>query len=62
MRDPRRIKEILDDIEEIWLHYPDMRFGQLITNFVIQGHSDKFFYQEDNITQEKLERVKELFR
>lgn len=62
MRDPERISKILDDIEEIWLHYPDMRFGQLIANFVIQGRSDNFFYQEDDITQEKIKRVKELIR
>ena len=62
MRDPERIAKILDDIEEIWLHYPDMRFGQLITNFMIQGCGDNFFYQEDDITQEKLKRAKELFQ
>lgn len=62
MRDPKRIKKMLNDIEEIWLRYPDMRFGQLITNFAIQGHAGKFFYQEDDITQEKLKRAKELFR
>nr|DAF55325.1 MAG TPA: Protein of unknown function (DUF1040) [Siphoviridae sp. ctZHD14] len=61
MRDPERISKILDDIEEIWLHYPDMRFGQLVTNFVVQGCNDNFFYQEDDITQEKLKRTKELF-
>lgn len=61
MRDPERISKILEDIEEIWLHYPDMRFGQLVTNFIIQGRSDNFFYQEDDITQEKLKRAKELF-
>lgn len=62
MRDPERIPRILNDIEEIWLHYPDMRFGQLIVNFIVQGCENNFFYQEDDITQEKLKRVKELFQ
>ena len=32
MRDPKRIQEILDLINQIWLKDPDLRFNQLIYN------------------------------
>lgn len=32
MRDPERIPEMLDLIEEIWILRPDLRLGQLLLN------------------------------
>lgn len=32
MRDPERITLLLSLIEQIWRHYPDLRFNQLIYN------------------------------
>lgn len=32
MRNPKRIKKVLNAIQEIWELYPDMRLGQLICN------------------------------
>jgi len=32
MRDPARIPEILELINELWLKHPDLRFNQLIYN------------------------------
>ena len=40
MRDPKRIKVILDLINQIWDKYPDLRFQQLV--YVLQnGFSQK---------------------
>lgn len=55
MRDPRRIRKILGEINHIWKRYPDMRFGQLVDNLYTKFHMDKeipptkdFFYTEDD--------------
>lgn len=35
-RDPNRIKPILEQLETLWLKHPEMRLGQLISNFAIE--------------------------
>lgn len=30
MRDPARIEPFLNELKELWLKWPDMRFGQLV--------------------------------
>ncbi len=40
MRDPERIKEILDLVNELWQKDPDLRFNQLIYNLQ-WGYSKK---------------------
>lgn len=55
MRDFNRIDEILTDIRTLWINYPDMRLGQLLENFVFD--IDTMFYQEDDITDEKLKKA-----
>ena len=32
MRDPHRITEVLEEIEQLWRLHPDWRLGQLISN------------------------------
>lgn len=32
MRDPERIKPVLDALRALWLEFPDYRFGQLVMN------------------------------
>ena len=32
MRDPHRISEVLDEVEQLWRRHPDWRLGQLICN------------------------------
>lgn len=32
MRDPKRIKTILNLLEEVWVKTPDQRFGQFMIN------------------------------
>lgn len=55
MRDFNRIDEILTDIRTLWINYPDMRLGQLLENFVFD--KDTMFYQEDDVTDEKLKEA-----
>lgn len=52
MRDYSRIDIICDNFATLWRHYPDMRFGQLIENFIITD--EDIFFQEDDITLEKI--------
>jgi hypothetical protein len=51
MRNPDRIDIILNLIEKIWKHYPDLRFGQLIENIL---YADNIFYTEDDELEAKL--------
>lgn len=49
MRDPKRIKPFLAEIEKIWKKYPDLRFGQLIVN--IRFDRDPFFLEEKDFLE-----------
>ena len=51
MRDPNRIRPFCNILAAAWEQYPDLRFGQLISN-VIGNYQ---FYMEDD---EALERLK----
>ena len=58
MRDPKRIKRILEMLEELWSKpsNADMRFGQLLENYVFTMIREKgIWFQEDDITEEMLE-------
>lgn len=44
MRDPKRIPEILKEIESIWKIYPDYRLGQLLCNVL---RDPALYYVED---------------
>lgn len=52
MREPKRIEEILDKIEKLWKKYPDSRFGQLISNIILD---EELYYLEDDRFLKKLE-------
>ena len=57
MRDKNRIKPFLEELGEIWeQECPDWRFGQLITNVVLDA-GDPFYCEEE----EMLEHFKEYF-
>ena len=49
MRDPKRIKPILEALETIWTAYPDMRLGQLIycASTGSEDHLNRLFNMED---------------
>lgn len=46
MRDIERIDKILQEINEVWKRYPDLRFTQLIVNVMSAKGSD-LYYMED---------------
>ena len=58
MRDIKRIKPFLEEIEKLWEKVPDWRFGQLVMNVLGTCKKDPFFYEED----EMLELWKEFFK
>ena len=55
MRDVNRIDEMLTNLYTLWINYPDMRLGQLLENFIFD--KDTMFYQEDDVTDEKLKKA-----
>lgn len=44
MRDPDRIDKFLENFGEIWKHFPDWRFGQLVVNMFGR---DPFYIEDD---------------
>lgn len=48
MRDPKRIKPLLAEIEKQWERFPDWRFGQLIENIKRFYDINDLFYIEDD--------------
>jgi hypothetical protein len=48
MRDPKRIKLLLMEIEKQWENFPDWRLGQLIENIKRFYNIDDLFYIEDD--------------
>ena len=59
MRDPKRIKRILELIEKIWDKSPDQRFGQLLINCGIVDDSLRVWNNEDNTLEEYLNKFLE---
>lgn len=54
MRDKERIDVILNQIQEIWERFPDLRLGQLIGN-VAEG--PYLYYIEDDQLVEQLKKT-----
>ena len=53
MRDPKRIPEILKELEEFWKRVPDWRLGQVISNFSyeITGNNDPFYIEDKDLLE-----------
>lgn len=51
MRDPDRIMPFLEELGNIWRKHPDLRFGQLMTNFFYKC-GDPFYFEEDKFLHE----------
>ncbi len=50
MRDPDRIPVILDELKEYWIRCPDLRLGQIISNFgSFAGLGNDPFFMEDDV-------------
>lgn len=50
MRNPDRIKPFCDELAELWSKYPDLRFGQIMSNiarYVQMEHRKDMFYIEE---------------
>ena len=61
MRDPTRIPRIISLLQQLWEIYPDQRFGQLVENYITDGHgqehdSECIFHIEDDIWEDYLEK------
>ena len=56
MRDKKRIKSFLEELQNIWEQVPDWRFFQLVCNIQRLG-SDGFYLEDDDA----LARIKNLF-
>lgn len=62
MRNPKRISQILKELETYWNANPDCRLGQVISNlsYELSGSNDPFFIEDDwllNILRSKNERI-----
>ncbi len=56
MRDPKRIKPILNQLEQIWTSLPDLRLTQLIINLQTKLGKD-LYYMEDEELMKKLRQL-----
>lgn len=59
MRDPKRIDEVTQLLNEVWHKYPDLRFWQLLGAIPMHKVTDTqdLFYVEDGKTAEALEKM-----
>lgn len=51
MRDVNRIYDILVKFQYLWEQYPDQRFGQIISNYLVNDKEDIFYIEDDEISQ-----------
>jgi hypothetical protein len=51
MRDVNRIYDILVKFQDLWEQYPDQRFGQIISNYLVTDREDIFYIEDDEISQ-----------
>ncbi len=64
MRDSKRIRRILELIEELWSSFPDQRLFQLLFNYTKLGtRTEKIgtvkdpFYYEDEVIEKELKLI-----
>jgi hypothetical protein len=58
MRNPLRIRFVLQALRELWEVVPDWRFGQLMCNLQKMEGND-LFYMEDDDFMDLVDKVKE---
>lgn len=49
MRDPKRIKRIVEKYAKVWETVSDWRFGQLLSNMHGLGRQDVFHTEDDDL-------------
>jgi uncharacterized protein YihD (DUF1040 family) len=47
MRNPKRIKRILNKLEKVWKKQPDLRLGQLLYSLAYLDAKDIFYYEDE---------------
>ena len=64
MRDPARIDDIIELLNQVWQHEPDLRLGQLVLNAARMRHPnvDDIFSIEDSELRKGLVRYLELVK
>lgn len=62
MRDPKRISEIMNTLQEIWEMVPDWRFFQLLSNIQWKDMQKDSFYYEDDKTLDSLQETLKKFK
>ena len=58
MRYPNRIKPFFEELAALWSKYPDLRFGQLMSNVARLAPRDIFYMEEDEL----IKVIRELLR
>lgn len=51
MRDVNRIYNILVKFQDLWEQCPDQRFGQIISNYLVNDKEDIFYIEDDELSQ-----------
>lgn len=51
MRDVNRIYDILVKFQDLWEQYPDQRFMQIISNYLVNDKEDIFYIEDDELSQ-----------
>ena len=51
MCDINRIYDILVKFQYLWEQYPDQRFGQIISNYLVNDNEDIFYIEDDELSQ-----------
>lgn len=55
MRDTNRIKPFCDEFAKLWSNYPDLRFGQIMSNIArytqMEYRKDMFYMEEDELME-----------
>lgn len=60
MRDPKRIKAIIDELRKMWTSNSDLRLGQLVVNVVgPKEATPEMFYIEDDEFMARLQKLRE---
>lgn len=51
MRDVNRIYDILVKFQDLCEQYLDQRFGQIISNYLVNDKEDIFYIEDDELSQ-----------
>lgn len=51
MRDPSRILIFCDRLAKAWQQYPDLRFGQFLSNILTMYGKDPFYVEDEEMIE-----------